>query len=234
MLAVEWKPGAPPPAHWPRARKRKAAATAGGGTLADDGATGGAASGGGVKPVPSDHPYLSSDAGLIRRLSPIDELPASYQRDIARHGDFLVLAPGEQLVVDHGEANFAHYLLAGTVGMQTSAVLVRGFAVGQIVDGKRLRVFLTEVQVGLSLGAMCALLALPAATWFVSKEVGFSMALALLIAMTWTTTIASAIAMGTEAAGKDPAVVAGPLMIAVSDLSAVVIFFLTAEALLGA
>ena len=47
MLAVEWKPGAPPPAHWPRARKRKAAATAGGGTLADDGATGGAASGGG-------------------------------------------------------------------------------------------------------------------------------------------------------------------------------------------
>ncbi len=124
--------------------------------------------------------------------------------------------------------------LAGTVGMQTSAVLVRGFAVGQIVDGKRLRVFLTEVQVGLSLGAMCALLALPAATWFVSKEVGFSMALALLIAMTWTTTIASAIAMGTEAAGKDPAVVAGPLMIAVSDLSAVVIFFLTAEALLGA
>lgn len=78
----------------------------------------GAASGGGVKPVPSDHPYLSSDAGLIRRLSPIDELPASYQRDIARHGDFLVLAPGEQLVVDHGEANFAHYLLAGTVGIE--------------------------------------------------------------------------------------------------------------------
>jgi Mg/Co/Ni transporter MgtE len=32
---------------------------------------------------------------------------------------------------------------------------------------------------------------------------------------------------------EDPAVVAGPLMIAVSDLSAVVIFFLTAEALLG-
>ena len=47
MLAVEWKPGAPPPAHWPRARKRKATATAAGGTLADDGATGGGAAGGG-------------------------------------------------------------------------------------------------------------------------------------------------------------------------------------------
>ena len=123
--------------------------------------------------------------------------------------------------------------LAGTVGMQTSAVLVRGFAVGQIVEGKRLRVFLTEVQVGFFLGGVCAVIALPAAAWFVSWSVGSAMALALLIAMTWTTTIASGIAMGTEAAGKDPAVVAGPLMIAVSDLSAVVIFFLTAETLLG-
>lgn len=123
--------------------------------------------------------------------------------------------------------------LAGTVGMQTSAVLVRGFAVGQIVEGKRRQVFFTEVQVGLILGSMCALIALPAATWFVSWDVGSAMGLALLIAMSWTTTIAAGIAMGTEAAGKDPAVVAGPLMIAMSDLSAVVIFFITAETLLG-
>lgn len=124
--------------------------------------------------------------------------------------------------------------LAGTVGMQTSAVLVRGFAVGQIVDGKRLRVFMTEVQVGLFLGAICAAIAFPVAAWFVSSDVGTAMAVAMWIAMSWTTFIASGIAMGTEALGKDPAVVAGPLMIAVSDLSAVVIFFLTAELLLSA
>lgn len=73
---------------------------------------------GGARTVPPDHPYLSSDAGLIRRLSPIDELPASYQRDIAQHGDFLILAAGEQLVVDEAEADFDHYLLAGTVGIE--------------------------------------------------------------------------------------------------------------------
>jgi len=123
--------------------------------------------------------------------------------------------------------------LAGTVGMQTSAVLVRGFAVGQIVDGKRFRVFMSEVQVGASLGLICALVALPAVAWFVSGPVGLAMGLALMIAMTWTTFVASGIAMGTEAAGRDPAVVAGPLMIAFSDLSAVVIFFYTAEILLG-
>ena len=48
MLAVEWKPGAPAPGHWPRARKRKAAAKAGGGTVADGAATGASGGGGGA------------------------------------------------------------------------------------------------------------------------------------------------------------------------------------------
>jgi magnesium transporter len=123
--------------------------------------------------------------------------------------------------------------LSGTVGMQTSAVLVRGFAVGQIAEGKRLRVFITEVQVGIILGFICALVAWPAAALFSSIEVGLAIALALMLAMSWTTTVASGIAMGTEALGGDPAVVAGPLMMAVSDLSAVAIFFFLAAALLG-
>jgi magnesium transporter len=123
--------------------------------------------------------------------------------------------------------------LSGTVGMQTSAVLVRGFAVGQIAEGKRFRVFLTEVQVGIFLGLICATVALPAAAYFANFQVGLAIAFALMLAMSWTTTVASGIAMGTEALGGDPAVVAGPLMIAVSDLSAVAIFFFIAEALLG-
>ena len=122
--------------------------------------------------------------------------------------------------------------LSGTVGMQTSAVLVRGFAVGQIVEGKRLRVFWTEVRVGAMLGTICALVAIPAATIMLSFSVALAIGLSLMLAMAWTTTVASGIAMGTEALGRDPAVVAGPLMIALSDLSAVLIFFLTAGMLL--
>ncbi len=123
--------------------------------------------------------------------------------------------------------------LSGTVGMQTSAVLVRGFAVGQISEGRRTRVFLNEVQVGALLGLLCGIIAVPTAALFTdSIAIGSALGLALVIAMTWTTTVASGIAMGTEALGGDPAVVSGPLMIAVSDLSAVVIFFLTAHFLL--
>ncbi len=122
--------------------------------------------------------------------------------------------------------------LAGTVGMQTSAVLVRGFAVGQIVEGKRLRVFWSEVRAGAMLGLICAVVALIAAAITAPFAVAGAIGLSLMLAMTWATTVASGIAMGTEAIGRDPAVVAGPLMIAVSDLSAVIIFLVTSAALL--
>ena len=123
--------------------------------------------------------------------------------------------------------------LSGTIGMQISAVLVRGFAVGQIVPGRRFPIFLAEVQVGALLGLFCALLATPVAAVFAGTlQFGLAMGLALFLAMTWAATAASSIAMGSEAAGLDPALVSGPVMMAVSDLSAVLLFFGSAFLLL--
>ena len=123
--------------------------------------------------------------------------------------------------------------LSGTIGMQTSAVLVRGFAVGQIAPGRRIPILLAEVQVGALLGFFCALLATPAAAIFAGDwGFGLVMGLALFLAMTWAATTSSSIAMGSEAAGLDPALVSGPVMMAVSDLSAVMLFFGSAFLLL--
>ncbi|KAA3611553.1 MAG: magnesium transporter [Planctomycetota bacterium] len=116
--------------------------------------------------------------------------------------------------------------LAGTIGAQTSAVLVRGFAVGLIPPGRRWPVFLQEIQVGGVLGLLCFSLSVPAAALFAGDWfTGFSLGVALLLAMSWTSVVASSIAMGSELVGLDPALVAGPVMIAVSDLSAVLLFF---------
>ncbi|MFK5955656.1 MAG: CBS domain-containing protein [Planctomycetota bacterium] len=115
--------------------------------------------------------------------------------------------------------------LSGTVGMQTSAILVRGFAVGQIMPGRRLSVFLGEVRVGMALGLLCGLVAMPAIGLLLGRfDMGFSMGLALMAGMAWSATASSAIAMGSEAAGLDPALVSGPVMMAVSDLSSSVLF----------
>ena len=119
--------------------------------------------------------------------------------------------------------------VSGTVGMQTSAVLVRGFAVGQIIHGRRMPVFLGEMQVGVGLGLICGLVAGPAMGWIMgSLTGGMMLGLALALAVAWAAVASSSIAMGAEAVGLDPALVSGPVMIAVSDLSAVVLFLGTA------
>lgn len=124
--------------------------------------------------------------------------------------------------------------LSGTVGMQTSAVLVRGFAVGQIMHGRRLSVFLSEMRVGMALGVICGVVAMPAIGLLLGDiSMGMSMGLALMAAIAWSATAASAIAMGSEAVGLDPALVSGPVMIAVSDLSSVVLFLSMASWMLA-
>ncbi|MBC8328177.1 MAG: magnesium transporter [Planctomycetes bacterium] len=123
--------------------------------------------------------------------------------------------------------------LSGTIGSQTSAVLVRGFAVGQITAGRRLSVFFGEFQVGVALGTLCCTIAVPAAAFFTGNwQIGIALGVSLLLAMTWAATAASSIAMGSQAAGLDPALVSGPVMMAVSDLSAVLLFFGAAHILL--
>ncbi|MDE0585737.1 MAG: CBS domain-containing protein [Planctomycetota bacterium] len=123
--------------------------------------------------------------------------------------------------------------LSGTVGMQTSAVLVRGFAVGQIVQGRRLAVFLSEIYVGVVLGFLSALVAGPAMGFIIGDYyTGIMLSLALWLSIIWTNTVATSIVVGSEAAGLDPALVAGPVMIAVSDLSAVALFLGAASILI--
>lgn len=123
--------------------------------------------------------------------------------------------------------------LAGNVGSQTSAVMVRGFAVGEIQPANRASIFWGEVQVGLLLGLLCCLLTVPAAYLFAGELwTALSMGTALLLAMAWSATLACSIAMGSQAAGLDPALVSGPVMMACSDLSATLLFFGSAHLLL--
>lgn len=122
--------------------------------------------------------------------------------------------------------------MAGTVGMQTSAVLVRGIAVGQIASGRRAEVFFAEVRVGMLLGLLAGIVAGPLIALLLQDfATAAALALALFLAVIWSATAAAGIALGSEAAGFDPALVSGPVMMGVSDLSAAA-FFLGVSALL--
>ncbi len=117
--------------------------------------------------------------------------------------------------------------LAGNVGNQTTAILVRGYAVGQVVVGRRLQALLGEVRVGLVLGLAFGLLAAMAGLLFSGDlNHGAGLGLALAVAMSWTSVVAGAIVVGSDTMGLDPALM-GPVITAVSDLSATTVFFFT-------
>lgn len=115
--------------------------------------------------------------------------------------------------------------MSGTVGMQTSAVLVRGIAVGQIGVGRRAEALFAEVRVGLLLGLLVGIVTGPVIALLLQDVATASvLSLALVLAVSWSGTVAAAIALGSEAAGFDPALVSGPVMMGVSDLSAATLF----------
>ncbi|MHC4379842.1 MAG: magnesium transporter [Planctomycetota bacterium] len=173
-----------------------------------------------------------SDAGeplgrMVAHRAPMLAVPVIAGLVMARFMDSFSSSPDEDATTFQSIVSYVPMALAlsGTVGMQTSAVLVRGFAVGQIMHGRRMSVFLGEVRVGIALGLLCGLVAIPAMSFLIgSFATGMGMGFALVAAVAWSATASSAIAMGSEAAGLDPALVSGPVMIAVSDLSSVVLF----------
>ncbi len=115
--------------------------------------------------------------------------------------------------------------MSGTVGMHTSAVLVRGIAVGQIAPGRRAEVLKGEILAGLALGLLTALVVGPVVALLLqSWPTALSLALALFLSVAWSALASALIALGSEAAGFDPALVSGPVMMGVSDLSAAGLF----------
>lgn len=121
--------------------------------------------------------------------------------------------------------------LAGNVGIQSSTVLVRGFATGEVESGRLWRVFAGEVKVGMLVGLVCGAIAWFAAGHFEEREgLGMLVGTALFASVVWAAVLGASIPTLCRAVGVDEAIAAGPFLIALSDISACVIFFLLAQA----
>lgn len=115
--------------------------------------------------------------------------------------------------------------LAGNVGIQSSAVLVRAFATGEVTPEREASVIASEVRVGLILGLLCGLAALVVASWIESDpRFGVAVGSAIAVAVTWASFLGSAVTVVCRRASIDPALVAGPFLITLSDISGASIF----------
>lgn len=109
--------------------------------------------------------------------------------------------------------------LAGNVGIQASTILVRAFATGEVEADREMSVLGSETLVGLIIGLICGLATfLVTATW---KELDIAIAIGVAItcAVTWAAFLGCAVPMICRRIGIDPALIAGPFLITVSDIS---------------
>ncbi|MCB9914950.1 MAG: magnesium transporter [Planctomycetes bacterium] len=127
--------------------------------------------------------------------------------------------------------------LAGNVGSQASTILVRGFATGEVEPDREVSVLRSEVLVGLCIGLICGLV-----TFLVIGAIDkgqapfhFSLAIgiAILAAVTWAAVLGCVVPMSCRRIGIDPAVVAGPFLVAVSDVSGTGLYLAVASLMLG-
>lgn len=124
--------------------------------------------------------------------------------------------------------------LAGNVGVQSSTILVRAFATKEVERDRELSVLGAEVAAGSMLGLICGLATVAVAgtlegNWALGAAVG----VAIVVAVAWAALLGCVVPMACRRLKIDPAVVAGPSLICLSDISGVVIYIVVARSLIG-
>jgi magnesium transporter len=118
--------------------------------------------------------------------------------------------------------------LADAVGTQTEALVIRGLSIGVPIRD----VVWREVITGVLAGALLGLAFIPIGLlWWGDAEVVITVALALLVACSLATAIATALPWLFSVAGRDPAFGSGPLATVIQDLLSIVVYLSIASAL---
>ncbi len=124
--------------------------------------------------------------------------------------------------------------MGGNVSTQSSAIVVRGLALGEITAGDILRIVYKELRVGVSMAIICGTLLGTAAMLFNhTPAIGAVVAASLFCSMGWAALLGTSIPLALDKLKMDPALGAGPLVLTIADISGLTIYFTLANALLA-
>ena len=127
--------------------------------------------------------------------------------------------------------------LSGNVGVQSSTILVRAFATGELTKENDTSVLRSEALVGLLIGVLCGIAVYAVAAFFEDVEdvqqFALAVGLAIPVAVTWAAFLGCVVPIVCQRSGIDPAIVAGPFLITLSDVSGTLIFVGVAWQMLG-
>ncbi len=123
---------------------------------------------------------------------------------------------------------------AGNAGTQAAMAVVRGLATGEVKIRDIWSVVKKEFLIGGMLGIPLGLVALARALIFQKNSLlGVSVALSMLITITFATCLGAALPLISKRLRLDPAVVSGPLITTILDVSSLMIYFTIAITFLG-
>jgi magnesium transporter len=121
----------------------------------------------------------------------------------------------------------------GNSGSQAATVVIRAMAVGEVRFSDLPRILRRELFVGLLLGVMLGLVALPIVTVFFGWRFAVVIGTTLLAICTWASFSGGLLPLVAKRIGIDPAVVSAPLITTLVDATGLIIYFLLARAILG-
>ena len=116
--------------------------------------------------------------------------------------------------------------MGGNVGVQSSSIMVRGFATG-MVDFHSLRRFLfREVRVGIIMGATCGVaVGLVGYLWHGNATIGLIVGIAMVIAMIIASTMGTLAPAFFKKIKVDPAIASGPFVTTANDITGILVYF---------
>ncbi|MBU0566657.1 magnesium transporter, partial [bacterium] len=125
--------------------------------------------------------------------------------------------------------------MGGNVGIQSSTIIIRSLATGDIELGRAKRIILKEIGVGLVMGIVCGLLAGAAAPLFKMGGVGLGIIVggSMFVALTVATSIGTFFPILLKRLDVDPAVAAGPFVTMTTDFTGLLIYLGLATSLIG-
>ncbi len=119
--------------------------------------------------------------------------------------------------------------LAGNIGIQSSTIVVRGLATGEIREGETRRLILREAGVSIINGLVIMVVSFLAVwLWLGQAVLGGVVAMSMLSVVLWATLTGTFVPIALKRMGQDPAFATGPFVTTTNDIVALAIYLLIA------
>jgi magnesium transporter len=123
--------------------------------------------------------------------------------------------------------------MGGNAGLQSSTIMIRGFATGRIEYARLTSIIFKELRVGIIMGLICgSVVGIVGTLWHGNPIIGIVVCVAMIISMTVACTMGALVPSFFRKIHIDPAIASGPFVTTANDITGILIYMGIATILL--